>query len=77
MAMLLRLEVPAAVALLAQVFPPSSDPTAGHDFAEPAGPRAADGYVREQQEIAQPLTRLFALVREISVALAHEAGAFG
>lgn len=74
---LLRLEVPAALAFLAEVFPASPDPAAERDFAEERGPRAAAAYAREHAEIFAPMARLFALVREIGTAVTHEVGALG
>ncbi|MGE0716799.1 MAG: phosphoenolpyruvate carboxylase, partial [Alphaproteobacteria bacterium] len=76
-AAILRLEVPQALTLLAEIFPDAADPAAARDYAEPAGPRAAGAYAREHREIFQPMARLFALVREIGVAVTHEVGAFG
>ncbi len=74
---LLRLEVPAALDLLAAIFPVGDDPAAGQDYGEPASPRTAGSYAREQTEIIAPIRALFALVREISIAVSHEVGFFG
>jgi phosphoenolpyruvate carboxylase len=74
---ILRLDVPAAIALLSEVFPEAPDPAAERDYAEPRAPRASDAYMREHEELFQPMLRLFALVREISTAVTHEVGAFG
>ncbi|MDE2581979.1 MAG: phosphoenolpyruvate carboxylase [Rhodospirillales bacterium] len=74
---ILRLDVPAALDLLADVFPTGSDPAGGRDYAEPAAPRASDAYRREHAEIFAPMDRLFALVREVSAAVTHEVGALG
>ena len=76
-AMLLRLEVPAAVDLLAAIFPVGSDTVAEHEYAEPPSPRVAGSYVREAEEIFAPIRVLFELMREIAVAVSHEVGAFG
>ncbi|MFZ6763019.1 MULTISPECIES: phosphoenolpyruvate carboxylase [Acetobacterales] len=73
---LLRLDVPAAVALLDEVFPAAEPPGSALDFAEPPAPRHG-GYGREQREITQPLRELFALVREVSAVISLECGAFG
>ncbi len=43
----LRLDVPAALVILGEVFPQAGDPAAGRDFAEPMGDRAAVSYERE------------------------------
>jgi phosphoenolpyruvate carboxylase len=74
---ILRLDVPAALELLAEVFPAAPDPASERDYAEPRAPRAMDAYLREHAEIFAPMARLFALVREIGAAVTHEVGAFG
>jgi phosphoenolpyruvate carboxylase len=74
---ILRLDVPGALAILAEVFPATPDPAADRDYAEPAGPRAAATYRREHDRIFAPLARLFGLVREIGTAVTHHVGAFG
>ncbi len=74
---ILRLDIPPALALLAEVFPSAPDPDVDRDYAEPRAPRAAAAYAREHAEIFAPIGRLFALVREISVAVTHEVGALG
>jgi phosphoenolpyruvate carboxylase len=74
---ILRLDVPGALGILAEVFPASPDPAADRDYAEPAGPRAAATYQREHERIFEPLARLFGLVREIGTAVTHHVGAFG
>jgi phosphoenolpyruvate carboxylase len=76
-AAILRLEIPAVLALLAEIFPEAPDPSAGCDYAEPPGPRAAAGYAREHAEVFEPMRRSFDLVREIAMAITHEVGAFG
>jgi phosphoenolpyruvate carboxylase len=76
-ARILRLDIPPALALLAEIFPAAPDPAADRDYAEPRAPRLSDAYALEHAEIFQPMQRLFALVREISVAVTHEVGAFG
>jgi phosphoenolpyruvate carboxylase len=76
-ARILRLDVPAALVILGEVFPHSADPAADRDYAEPRGPRAATSYAREHALIFEPLARLFALVREIGTAVTHCVGAFG
>jgi len=74
---ILRLDVPSSVKFLTEVFPAAPDPSSDRDFAEPRAPRAEAAYSREHAEIFAPMTRLFALVREISSAVTHEVGAFG
>ena len=74
---LLRLDVPAALVILAEVFPAAADPAADRDFHEARGDRAAVSYEREHQAIFRPLAEMFALVREIGTAITHQVGAFG
>jgi phosphoenolpyruvate carboxylase len=74
---LLRLDVPGALAILAEVFPSAPDPSADRDYAEPRGPRAAASYEREHETILGPLAGLFGLLREIGTAVTHRVGAFG
>ncbi len=74
---LIRLDVPACLALLAEIFPTSPDPAAARDYAEPAGPRNAVSYEREHATVFEPIRRLFATVREIGAAITHDVGAFG
>ncbi len=76
-ARILRLDIPASLALLSEVFPASPDPAVERDYAEPRGPQMAAAYAREHAEIFQPISRLFAVMREISAAISHEVGAFG
>jgi phosphoenolpyruvate carboxylase len=76
-ARILRLDVPAALALLAEVFPKASDATAGRDYGEPRAPLGTTAYAREHAEIFEPMAQFFAVVREISAALTHEVGALG
>jgi phosphoenolpyruvate carboxylase len=74
---ILQLDVPAALGALTDIFPNEADPTAGRDFGEPHGPRAAVSYAKEHETIFQPIGRAFAMVREIGTAITHENGAFG
>jgi phosphoenolpyruvate carboxylase len=76
-ARILRLDVPAALVILAEVFPEGADPSAGLDFAEPRGDRAAVSYRREHELIFGPLAGLFELLREIGTAITHCVGAYG
>ncbi len=76
-AALLRLEVPAALGLLAEIFPAGGDIAAEHDYGEPPSPRVAGSYLREQSKIMAPMQELFDIVREIAVAITHEVGSFG
>jgi phosphoenolpyruvate carboxylase len=74
---LLRLDVPACLKLLRDVFPNSPNPAAVRDYAEPPGRRNSVSYGDIHTEILDPLDRLFATVREIGAAITHEVGAFG
>lgn len=74
---LLRLDVPACLALLAEIFPLKPDPTIGLDFGEPPGPREAGTYEALHRDVIAPMQALFDLLREISGAIQHEIGAFG
>jgi phosphoenolpyruvate carboxylase len=74
---LLRLDVPAVLDLLAEIFPLAPDPASGRAYAEPIAPRAVASYAREHAKIFEPMRRIFAMVREIGTAIAHEVGAFG
>ena len=74
---LLHLDVPASLALMAEIFPNTPDPAAARDYAEPAGRRSAVSYAREHAAIFEPMQALFALAREIGTAINHEVGALG
>ena len=62
---ILRLDVPASLKLLEDVFPQRPDPTVGLDFGEPSGPREAGTYEALHRD------------REVSGAIQHEVGSFG
>jgi phosphoenolpyruvate carboxylase len=74
---LIRLDVPACLGLLAEIFPNAPNPAAARDYAEPPGRRNAVSYGREHTMIFEPIGRLFATVREIGAAITHHVGAFG
>ncbi len=74
---LLRLDVPAALEILGDIFPRDPGGGADHDYGEPPGPTAHLSYESEHETIFHPIARLFALTREITAALSHEIGAFG
>ena len=76
-AAILRLDIDAALDVLAEIFPAAPDPSAEADYAEPAAPRASNAYAKEHAEIFLPMRQLFAMVREIATAVTHEVGAFG
>ena len=76
-AAILRLDIDAALDVLAEIFPAAPDPSAEADYAEPAAPRASNAYAKEHAEIFGPMRQLFAMVREIATAVTHEVGAFG
>ena len=73
---LIRLDVPAALTLLAEVFPAAPAPGAELDYGEAAGPRSGS-YAAEHSAIFDPMRRLFDLLREIGAAVTHHVGAFG
>ena len=74
---LLRLDVPACLVLLNEIFPNTPSAGAARDYAEPPGRQNAVSYGREHTEIFEPIGRLFATVREIGAAITHSVGAFG
>jgi phosphoenolpyruvate carboxylase len=72
-----RLDVPAALSLLGQIFPVKPDGAADLDYGEPPGPRTAEAYTHEHEAIFEPMRRIFGMIREIGTAITHEVGAFG
>jgi phosphoenolpyruvate carboxylase len=74
---ILRLDIPASLSLLGEIFPLAPDPTTGLDFGEPPGPREGGAYEGLHREVFSPMRDSFALLREISGAIQHEIGAFG
>ena len=74
---ILRLEIPSALSQLGEIFPSAPDQSVMLDFREPRAPLADHGYSREHAEIFEPMRRLFGLLREISIAVMHDVGAFG
>ena len=74
---LLRLDVPGALEILRSVFPRDPGSGASRHYGEPAGPLSSLSYEAEHERLFEPMERLFALTREITVALTHEFGAFG
>ncbi len=74
---IMRLEIPSALKHLTEIFPPAPDHSVMLDFREPRATHTDLAYSREDAEIFQPMRRLFDLVREISVAVMHDVGAFG
>ncbi len=76
-ARLLRLDVPATLELLAQVFPREAAAGAPRDYGEPGARNAGTSYAAEHDRLFAPMQRLFDMTREITAALSHEVGAFG
>ena len=76
-ARLLRLDVPAALDLLAEIFPREPASPTPRDYGEPGGAIGLSSYESEHARLFAPMRRLFALLREITAALSHEVGAFG
>ena len=76
----LVLEVPAAVKMLAQIFPTQQVNTGDDEnFGEESNyqPETATSYAVEHRTIFDPLNRLYELVRLLGSALNHEIGAMG
>ena len=73
---LIRLDVPAGLAVLVEVFPAAPAVGTELDFGEAAGPRSGS-YAAEHKAIFEPMRRLFDLLREIGGAVTHHVGAFG
>ncbi|MDF3624533.1 phosphoenolpyruvate carboxylase [Brytella acorum] len=76
-AMILRLDVEVAIEHLKRIFPLSGADIAEVDFHEPVGQRDNQGFRREHDEIFEPMLRLFALLREVGIAITHANGSFG
>jgi len=75
---ILCLDIPSALKDLERVFPNATMTELDIDFHEPHGPRqGGQAYAREHETIFKPMSEMFALVREISVAVMHSVGAFG
>jgi phosphoenolpyruvate carboxylase len=74
---ILRLDIPASLAILGEIFPAAPDASADFDYAEPTALAGSADYAHEHQEIFSPIGQLFDLVREIGTAITHEVGAFG
>ncbi|WP_172493651.1 phosphoenolpyruvate carboxylase [Gluconobacter oxydans] len=75
--LILCLDVPRALHLLEDLFPVTAPSVANLDFGEPGDAAEAAGFAREHEEIFAPLSRCFALLREIGVAIMHANRAFG
>ena len=65
----IRLEVPAALDVLTEVFPVRA--------AQPGSGKHRSSYEREHAEVFEPVRAAFASVREIGTAVTHSVGAFG
>ncbi|WP_321889265.1 phosphoenolpyruvate carboxylase [Paraburkholderia bannensis] len=74
---IISLDLAAALPLLAEIFPVTADRSAAYDYAEPAGLRPSGTYAHEHAELFSPMARIFDAIREISIAITHEVGAFG
>ena len=72
----LCLEIPYVLQQMTTIFPIGNSPT-NQDFYEPKGHRNEAIYIREHWDIFTPMEQPFQLLREISVALTHDIGAFG
>lgn len=76
MQQILCLEIPAVLQEMVHIFP-SGTAASNLDFYEPRGPREESIYGREHREIFIPMQQMFELLREISVGITHDIGAFG
>lgn len=76
MQQILCLEIPAALKEMIHIFP-SGTAVSNLDFHEPRGPREESIYGREHREIFIPMQQMFELLREISIGIIHDIGAFG
>jgi phosphoenolpyruvate carboxylase len=77
---LIHLDVENVVARLKQIFPVSSDADGALDAFGEKATYFADSqrtYEREHLEIFEPMLRIFRLVRRVSAAITHHAGAVG
>jgi len=76
---LLQLDIPSAVAVLQRAFPLATARLDDEIFGEPATYRIEDaqGYVQEHEQIFNPLMQHHDLVRRVSAAISHVAGAVG
>lgn len=75
----LDLEITAAVDQMATIFPRVFEPVDVDAFGDKASYRAEGGrdYAQEHEELFLPLKRIHGLVRDVSVAVSHIAGATG
>jgi len=78
-AMILHLDVEAAVELLGTIFPKIDPTPSDGDFGESATYRsdASQSYEQEHERIFQPIARLYELVRRSSSGIMHTIGAIG
>ena len=76
---LLELDVPGAVDILMQTFPVDAEPLDLEDFGSPATYRGEEerDYRMEHRTLFRPLLEIHDLIRRISVAISHLAGAHG
>jgi hypothetical protein len=74
-----QLDVEAALADLAAIFPILEQEDAALDFGEPATYAGAEyqSYRQEHTDIFQPIGTLYRLIRRISAAVIHNVGALG
>ncbi|GBR70733.1 phosphoenolpyruvate carboxylase [Gluconobacter kanchanaburiensis NBRC 103587] len=75
--LILCLDVPRALHLLDDLFPVNAPSVANLDFGEPGDAADAGSFAREHAEIFEPLSRCFALLREVGIAIMHANRAFG
>ena len=76
MRQVLCLEIPSVLQRMVTIFPIGNNPS-HQDFYEPQGQHNEEIYIREHWDNFTPMEQLFKLLREVSVALIHDIGAFG
>ena len=78
-ARLIQLDVEAALADLAAIFPIVDEPSDALDFGEPPTYEGVtyQSYRQEHTEILQPMGRIYEAIRRINTAIVHNVGALG
>ena len=77
-ARLIQLDVEAALADIAAIFPIVDEADDALDFGEPPTYEGANqSYRQEHTEILQPIARIYGLIRRINGAAIHNVGALG
>jgi phosphoenolpyruvate carboxylase len=78
-ARLIQLDIDAALAKLAEIFPVVEPGNEGLDFGEPATYESAENqsYGQEHARLLQPIATLYGLIRRTGAAVIHNVGALG